>query len=226
MSEFDDPNEIRYLGMYDGVVVDNADPEGLGRIRVMIPGLVEPESAWAEPVGAGGSAQRGRFDVPEKGATVTVHFLMGDIDRPKYHHGYYGKPGGKSEAPTAAQGIAPADADKVKVYETEDFEILIDGRSGKHHLRLTEKKKGTRIEIDGNGVVTVTADKILLGSPQASEPVVLGNKWLNMMGQLFTALLAHTHLTAIGPSAPSTELPASLGAIQLPLNLSKKDFGE
>jgi uncharacterized protein involved in type VI secretion and phage assembly len=172
--EFDDPEALRYLGLYDGTVVDNADPLLLGRVRVMIPGLIEPDSAWAEPVGkASGSAQTGDFDVPEMGATVTVQFLMGDPDRPKYQGGHWGKPGGKSEAPTYAQTIAPKDAHLVRIIETKAFDIVLDSRGGQEQMFIRRKPDGTVIRLRAKS----TDHPIQLGSESADEAIMLGTSY-------------------------------------------------
>ena len=34
---------------YDGSVVDNRDPEGRHRVKIRVPGILEPESDWALP---------------------------------------------------------------------------------------------------------------------------------------------------------------------------------
>lgn len=51
-------------------------PKGFGRVRVRIPGLIEPASVSAFPLGTvgGGSERCGFFAVPEKGAKVGVLF--------------------------------------------------------------------------------------------------------------------------------------------------------
>ena len=71
-----DTDDPRYTALYIGEVVDRDDPEGLGRVRLRIPGLVDPASSWAFPLGTvgGGSDRRGFFSVPEKGAEVGVLF--------------------------------------------------------------------------------------------------------------------------------------------------------
>lgn len=87
MSTFDDDfqlHDTRLPGMYVGYVTTRDDPEQLGRVRVCIPGVLEPESAWAWPLGTlgGGSRNRGFFAVPEQGAEVAVFFNQGDVDAP------------------------------------------------------------------------------------------------------------------------------------------------
>ncbi|MFN9212902.1 MAG: phage baseplate assembly protein V, partial [Betaproteobacteria bacterium] len=72
-----------YFGKYRGTVVDNADPEQLGRLRLMVPSLfggsANPQPTdpfvtdWAWPcVPFGGTAEQGFFFVPEVGAKVWV----------------------------------------------------------------------------------------------------------------------------------------------------------
>ena len=56
----DETPDPKFHGFYDGVVVDNRDPLRVGRVRVRIPGLVEPFSSWALPMAnpGGGSDSR------------------------------------------------------------------------------------------------------------------------------------------------------------------------
>lgn len=95
MSTFDDDigaHDTRLLGMYVGYVTKRDDEEQLGRVRVCIPGVLEPESAWAWPLGTsgGGSKDRGFFAVPEEGAEVAVFFNQGNIDAPYYLTAHWG----------------------------------------------------------------------------------------------------------------------------------------
>ena len=77
-----DTTDPRYTALYIGVVTNRKDPEGLGRVKVRIPGLIEPESDFALPLGTlgGGSDRRGLFAVPEVGAEVGILFNQGDVD--------------------------------------------------------------------------------------------------------------------------------------------------
>jgi uncharacterized protein involved in type VI secretion and phage assembly len=132
--------------MYVGYVTQRRDPEGLGRVRVCIPGLVEPESAWAWPLGTagGGSKDNGLFAVPEEGAEVAVFFNQGDVDTPFYLTAHWGKPGGQSELPEEAQRDPPDN----RVLSTKTFRIELDESAGQRKLRLTNKKTGDHLEFD------------------------------------------------------------------------------
>ena len=135
-----------HLGLYIGHVVDRDDPEQLGRVRVRVPGLLEPASAWAFPLGTvgGGSAGAGFFAVPEVGAEVGVLFNQGDVEAPFYLGGHWGKPRGQSEVPAEAQRTSPTN----RVFATAGFRIEIDEAPGSRGVRITCLKNGDTVELD------------------------------------------------------------------------------
>jgi uncharacterized protein involved in type VI secretion and phage assembly len=155
-----DTDDPRYTALYLGEVVDREDPEGLGRVRVRIPGLVEPASAWAFPLGTvgGGSDRRGFFSVPEKGAEVGVLFHQGDVDHPFYLCGHWGKPGGKAEVPEPARDLPKEEAPQVRAFETSRFLLVFDDRAGKEAFLVKDKKSGDQLEFDGAAMgITIKA---------------------------------------------------------------------
>jgi uncharacterized protein involved in type VI secretion and phage assembly len=173
-----DTDDPRFTALYIGEVVDREDPEGIGRVRVRVPGLLEPASAWAFPLGTmgGGSDRRGFFAVPEKGAEVGVLFHQGDVDHPYYLSGHWGKPDGKAEVPEPLRDLSKEDAPKVRAFETERFLLVFDDRSGSEKLLLKDKvtedlitieaeagiriktAKDVTVEVEGNVVVAAKGD--------------------------------------------------------------------
>ncbi len=66
-----------------GIVTDNEDPNGLGRVKVKFPTLTEEHTSnWARLVAPGGGAGRGIYWMPEVNDEVLVCFEHGDIHRP------------------------------------------------------------------------------------------------------------------------------------------------
>src|SRR6185503_18541559 len=97
--------EGRFYGKYRAVVVDNADPENRGRLRLRIPSVLGADvvSGWALPcLPFGGSSDQGFFFVPEIDATVWVEFETGNLDYPIWVGTFWGKPGGATEVPKPA----------------------------------------------------------------------------------------------------------------------------
>lgn len=147
-ADFDDG----LVGLYDGVVVDNLDPLCNGRVRVMVPGLIEPASGWAMPIGGtgGGSSGQGFYRVPKIGAEVSVQFAQGNIDAPRFLVGPWGAPGGVPDAPTYLHALTPAEAVQVGVMQTDRWEIVLDDRPGQATLRIRDLMFPTDVvEIDG-----------------------------------------------------------------------------
>jgi uncharacterized protein involved in type VI secretion and phage assembly len=147
--QFDDDlsrHDTRLLGMYVGHVTDRKDPEQLGRVRVCVPGLLEPHSAWAWPLGSvgGGSKNRGFFAVPEEGAEVALFFNQGDVDQPYFLSAHWGKPNGESEVPEEAQKDPPDN----RVLATETFRLELDETEGSRRLKITNKKTDDYLEFD------------------------------------------------------------------------------
>lgn len=147
--QFDDDlsrHDTRLVGMYVGHVTDRKDPEQLGRVRVCVPGLLEPHSAWAWPLGTvgGGSKNRGFFAVPEEGAEVALFFNQGDVDQPYFLSAHWGKPNGESEVPNEAQKDPPDN----RVLATETFRLELDETEGSRRLKITNKKTDDYLEFD------------------------------------------------------------------------------
>ncbi len=66
-----------------GLVTNNNDPKGWGRVKVKYPTLSnKDESQWARVVGLGASMNRGFYCLPEINDEVLIGFEHGDIHRP------------------------------------------------------------------------------------------------------------------------------------------------
>ena len=67
-------------GLVEALVVDNIDPDRLGRVKVKFPSLPQmPESFWARLMMPMAGEERGWMTIPEKGDEVLVAFLHGDF---------------------------------------------------------------------------------------------------------------------------------------------------
>lgn len=160
-----DLGDVRYVAMQTGVVVDRNDPQNLGRVRARIPGLCEPYTAWAFPVGTtgGGSAQRGFYSVPQLGAEVAIWFRGGDPDQPYFAAGHWGQPSGGSETPTDPKDAGAKAAD-VHSLEFDRFAITVDERDKTaQSLTIKDKVSGDSIEFDGKAPgITIKASAALI----------------------------------------------------------------
>jgi Type VI secretion system/phage-baseplate injector OB domain len=138
--------------LYLGEVTRRDDPDGLGRVRCLIPGVIEPETRWAFPMGApgAGTAKRGHFEPPAVGSNVMVQFLLGDPDHPYYQTGPWGDPGGVSDVPEGA--AVEGDDRQAAVTEDEEWRITRDSRdpAANKRYKVEHKTNGAHVEIDAN----------------------------------------------------------------------------
>jgi hypothetical protein len=84
-------NPQRHYGKYRGLVLDNIDPEQIGRILVQVPDVLgEIPCSWAMPCVPAAGIQAGCFIVPPIGSQVWVEFEQGDPDYPIWTGGFWG----------------------------------------------------------------------------------------------------------------------------------------
>lgn len=81
----------RYYGKYRGLVIENIDPEQIGRVLVQVPDVLgELPSSWAMPCVPAAGIQSGCFIVPPIGSQVWVEFEQGDSNYPIWTGGFWG----------------------------------------------------------------------------------------------------------------------------------------
>ncbi len=101
-------NLTRYYGKYRGLVVDNIDPEQIGRVLVQVPDVLgETPSSWAMPCVPAAGIQSGCFIVPPIGSQVWVEFEQGDPDYPIWTGGFWGMVADVPALATAPPAIPP-----------------------------------------------------------------------------------------------------------------------
>lgn len=203
--EHDD--DFKDFGHYLGKVADNRDPRKLGWVRVHVPGLIEPASAWAFPTGgpqSSGGANVGGYDVPPIGAKVMVAFMGGDRDVPFFYGAHHGSGEQNSQGPDA-----PANADKIKIYESERFLVVLNGISGAEELLFKDKITGDlvsmkpdELQVKASQKVTVLAPAIALGGDEGPAVARMGDAVSTTLSPADLAEIA-TALLATGAFTPS-----------------------
>jgi uncharacterized protein involved in type VI secretion and phage assembly len=89
------------LGLTIGIVTNNKDPDGVGRVRVKFPALSDQEESWwARVVTPGAGSSAGLMFMPQIDDEVLVGFEHGDLRRPFVLGGVWGA---KAKPPTASE---------------------------------------------------------------------------------------------------------------------------
>jgi phage protein D len=103
---FGTPASEPRVGFAIGIVTNNDDPEGWGRVKVKYPALSEDkESDWARVVSVGAGPERGIEFIPEINDEVLVGFEQGDIHCPYVLGGLWnGKDAPPKKTPDVVSG--------------------------------------------------------------------------------------------------------------------------
>lgn len=162
-----------------GIVTNNKDPEGQGRVRVKFPTLSsDDESAWARIVAPMAGDDRGFFYLPEVDDEVLCGFENGDIHRPYVLGALWN---GKDKTPISTGDAVGADGkvNKRVLKSRSGHIITLDDSSGGEEITIVDKTGNNKIvmhspdnsmQIKVDGDFTVEAKgKIVLKSIQGVD---------------------------------------------------------
>ncbi|HEX7048856.1 MAG TPA: phage baseplate assembly protein V [Longimicrobiales bacterium] len=151
--------ENQFFGKYRGLVVDNKDPEKLGRLKLKVPSVFgesdDGVTDWAWPcVPYGGAPDQGFFFIPDEGAQVWVEFEEGNLDLPLWVGTVWAKPGGTSAAPAEALEMEE-DRPERRVLKTASGHVLEFRDKAGEEAIIIRHKDGATITLDEAGSVII-----------------------------------------------------------------------
>ncbi len=161
-------------GLVIGLVTDNNDPQGYGRVKVKYPWLVDQEASdWARVIMPGAGNQRGIEFLPEVNDEVLVGFEHGDFSRPYVLGGLWNGVDAPPEAHLSSAG---------KIQKR-----IIRSRTG-HIITLDDNESGGGVTIEdknGNKVMLDSASNKLTITVKGDASVqAQGNLTLEATGQV------------------------------------------
>jgi uncharacterized protein involved in type VI secretion and phage assembly len=153
-------------GIHIGVVTDNKDPEGIGRIKVKyaVPSD-DVESAWARQITIMGGKEMGFVCFPEKKDEVLLRFVNGQSDQPVivgYLHN------GKDVIPF---DNADGNNDDRIFWSRSKHKMTVNDTDGEEHITCSTKGEKTIVEM-------LTADEAINFTSTSDITLTVGNKLL------------------------------------------------
>ena len=131
-----------FYGKYRGVVVNNQDPKGCGRVQADVPDVLGlTPSTWALPCMPLAGPQMGAYLVPPIGAGVWIEFEQGNPDYPIWAGCWWG---GREEVPAVALAAPPP------------FQNVLLQTSGQHSLLLSDLALGGGIVLKSSRGASIT----------------------------------------------------------------------
>ncbi|KKG10814.1 phage baseplate assembly protein V [Methanosarcina sp. 2.H.A.1B.4] len=133
------PASGSYFGKYRGKVVENTDPLGMGRLKVLVPALAGVGTGWAMPSVPYAGMDVGLFALPPTGSNVWVEFEEGNSYHPIWSGCFWEK------------GEIPELQPEKKVFKTSRAAITLNDTPEKGEIVL-ETSDGVRIVIGSDGI--------------------------------------------------------------------------
>ena len=147
--------QATHIGVIEGIVVDNKDPEGIGRVLVKYPWLPnEMKSAWARMATPMAGNKMGFVIYPEPNDEVLLDFVNGNVHEPVILGSLYN---GKDKPP-----FDNADGENnIRTFVSRSGHVFeVDDTDGAEKITITDKSGGLIIEMDSSKeTITVTSSK-------------------------------------------------------------------
>jgi uncharacterized protein involved in type VI secretion and phage assembly len=132
-----------FYGKYRGVVTDNQDPNGLGRVRVKVQDVLgQKESGWAMPSVPYAGDGIGLYLIPPVSAFVWIEFEHGDPEYPIWTGCFWLS---KDSVPEGASGP------NIKMLKTDVGTITLDDSPGSGGITI-ETTDGMKITMNSEGI--------------------------------------------------------------------------
>jgi uncharacterized protein involved in type VI secretion and phage assembly len=145
----------RIAGVVIGIVTNNKDEEGMGRVKVRVPWLSESdESNWARVAAPMAGKERGAYFLPEVDDEVLVAFEHGDLRFPYVLGALWN-----------GQDKPPADNSDGKnnlrlIKSRSGHTIKLNDEDGKETIEIIDKSEKNSIVIDtAKNSITITSEK-------------------------------------------------------------------
>jgi len=173
----------RIHGVVVGIVTNNQDPDGMGRVKVKFPWLSDAdESFWARAAVPMAGKDRGFYFLPEVDDEVLVAFEHGDARFPYILGALWN---GK-DAPPATNDDGK---NNVRVIKSRSGHVIrLTDEDGKEKIEIIDKGKKNRIVFDSSeNKITITADKEILLSAKNGK-ITLEAKEIEMKSSAGTKI--------------------------------------
>jgi len=159
----DDERQLRGLndriyGVVVGLVTNNQDPDGVGRVKVRFPWLSDQdESFWARVAAPMAGKDRGVYLLPEVDDEVLVAFEHGDIRRPYV----VGALWNSKDTPPAANDDGK---NNIRIIKSRSGHVVkLNDEDGKETIEIIDKSTKNSIVIDtAANTITITSDKDIM----------------------------------------------------------------
>jgi uncharacterized protein involved in type VI secretion and phage assembly len=175
----------RWYGVYPALVSDITDPDGQGRVKVMLPWSPDTGSgryeAWARISTLMGGPNRGSWFIPDVNDEVLLVFEGGDPRRPYVIGGLWN---GRDSPPESMDGagknflkvLRSRNGVKITLDDTDGQETLVLETPGGQRVTLKDgpgsvevvDSNGNSVKLETSGITVTAAAKVTINASQVA----------------------------------------------------------
>jgi uncharacterized protein involved in type VI secretion and phage assembly len=157
----------RLYGKYRGTVIQNIDPEQIGRVLLQVPSVLgEKPSGWALPSVPIAGLQSGCFMVPSIGSQIWVEFEEGNPDYPIWTGGFWGT---VANVPTAASTPSPIPPGQNIILQTTGQNMIAISDA-----QPTTVAGGIVLKSAGGAMIVINETGIYIANGQGASITLVG----------------------------------------------------
>jgi len=195
-SPYSNPTLMPFCEPHTGIVDDNNDPDGLGRVKVKLYWQKDSVTPWIRIAMPYTGSDKGMFFVPEKGEEVVIGFEGGNAEMPFVIGGFYhGK---------AKPDSFKSDQNDIKAIKTRSGHIIeLNDKDGSESIKISDKNgntiymdtAGKNIIISSEKSITLKSESIML---DGKTIVINASDELNMSAEKTAGLASKSSLILQG----------------------------
>lgn len=184
----------RYYGSYKGVVVDAADPEKLGRLKLRVPDVYGDNllDEWALSKGVMSTKGGGIWMMPKEGDTVWVEFENGDPEYPIWNYGWFSEEDGPEERGEENYVIKTSGGNIFELSDDGNKVLLKTSSTPSMIIEISEGK--FKMTKEGVGSVHGVVKDMLTQIPLITVPTLVGPSLVPLNAAAFAEQLATWNL--------------------------------
>jgi uncharacterized protein involved in type VI secretion and phage assembly len=138
----------KFYGVFPALVMDNVDPNNLGRVKVRFPWMSTSDEPWARMATLMAGKNQGTWFIPDAGVEVLVAFEAGDVRRPYII-------GSMWNATSSPPETIDKDNNKKLLRSRNGVKIILDDQSGQERF-IIETPAGQKVTLkDGPGAIEI-----------------------------------------------------------------------
>lgn len=183
--------ESKIYGVVSGIVINNQDPEKMGRVKVKIPRISgDEESNWARIAAFMGGKDRGAYFLPEVEDEVLVAFEYGDINMPYIIGSLWN---GKDKPPE----LNTDGKNNIRIIKSRSGHIIkLDDTENNEKIEIVDNTKKNMIIIEkNNNKISIISEKdIELLAPNGK--VIINAKDIEVSSTASTKIQANSSMEA------------------------------